>query len=108
MASHTFTLGASTTVPTNVLTLIRTVSGHALDDGACALLTIRANDANTSYLVYVGDSSVTSTNYGIALSAGDSRTWNTGIPTNDVSLRDKYCLSSTTETTKINVDWSYA
>lgn len=103
------TVSVSNTTAASVLALIRAVSGHSLDPGAGALLTIRGDDGNASGLVYVGDALVSSSNYAIALGAGDSRTYTLGGGggPNCISLADKFLKASTTSQ-KVDLDWYYA
>ncbi len=102
MAQETIAL---TTSPQQIIALIRALTGHANDDGACTWLTIRANDGNTGS-VYEGDAGVSATNYGIELSAADSRTWNNGKGCNDVSLLNKWVRGSASGQS-IDIEWEY-
>jgi len=103
MPGLTLTLTTGGTVY-NVWSLIKAVSGHTNDAGACRELTIKGDSGNGAGKVYLGDMGVSSTNYGLDLIAGQSQTWRSAV--NDVNLG----LGVVTDTSgsKINVDWSYA
>jgi len=97
---------AITTSPQAIITLIRAVTGHLNDDGACTWLSIRAHDTNSS-TVLEGDATLSATNYGILLSAGDSRIWNNGKGCNDVSLLNKWVMGSAAGQS-VDVEWEYS
>lgn len=100
------TIAVSNTTAKSLIALIRAITGHANDDGGCSAVTVRGDDANTG-IIYAGDDQVTSSNYGIALNATDSRTWTSGGSLNDIDLLGKFVLASTTSQ-KINLNWEYS
>ena len=102
MAATTVTV--SNTSPQRIIDLIRAVSGYANTKVICAILTVRADDGNAANALYLGDSNVSSTNYGIKLLAGDSRTYPSAGQGNTVDLSNKYLLASAVST-KADLNW---
>jgi hypothetical protein len=105
MAQATVTM-ASPAAKQRVIDLIRAVSYHSTDQGACTWLTLRSDDSNSTGIIYVGDSGVTTSNYGTQLLTAMSETWNNGKGCNDVDLMNKFVLGSA-ESLKLNIQWEY-
>jgi len=105
MAQATVTL-ANPAAAQRIIDLIRTISLHSLDQGACTWLTLRSDDSNSTGIIYVGDSGVTTSNYGTQLLTAQSETWNNGKGCNDVDLMNKFVLGST-GSLKFNIQWEY-
>lgn len=100
------TVAVSNVTAQQVWALITALTGHANDGGACATLTIRGDDGNTGS-IYLGDSGVTTSNYAIKLSGGDSRTYNAGTVANTIALTNKWLLASGASQ-KVDLEWNYA
>ena len=100
--SRTITLPNNTTPVTLYSQLIKSTGLSQLGPN-CNRLVIRGDDSLGSGIVYEGDVTVSSSNYGIALSAGDSRTWPAESQLNNISLIDKWLVGSTGGL-KVNVE----
>ena len=101
-ASRTLTLPNNTTRVTLYSLLIASTGLSQLGPN-CNRLVLRGDDSLGSGIIYEGDCTVSSTNYGIAFGAGDSRTWPAETQLNNISLIDKWLVGSTGGL-KINVE----
>ena len=99
------TVALSATTAYSLLHYIQAINGHANDQGACTWANVRGHDTNTGS-VLVGDSTLTSSNYGISILAGDSRTYNNGKGCNDVDLLNKFVLGSAASQS-MDLEWEY-
>lgn len=105
MASATISLPA-TPAAKSILSFIQAITGHANDFPACTWLTVGSPSTAGSAIFYIGDSSLTSSNYGKDIRAGDSRTFNNGKGANDVSLQEKYLLGAS-GSESVLLTWEY-
>jgi hypothetical protein len=104
MPALTLALGNPAGGAQQLIDLIRTTAGYKNTSLLCASLTVRGDDGNGAGIVYLGGSDVSSSNYGIALSAGDSRTYGGGAGWESTDLA-KWVIGSTTGL-EVDVDWS--
>lgn len=87
----------------SVIALIQKINGHQYDQGACCWLNVRAHDSNGGP-IYLGDCTVTTSNYGIEIVAGDSRTYNNGGSLNNVDMTNKFLIGSGLSA---DLEWEY-
>lgn len=102
MPAMTVTLTTSGTVY-NLYTLIKANYPNA--DGACRELTLLGDPGNGAAKVFVGNNSVSSSNFGQQLTAGQSTTYR-AADSNAVYLGKG--LVSDTNGAKVDVEWGYA
>lgn len=103
MPAVTLTLTTHATVY-NLWTLIKASFPNAR--GACRELSLLGDPGNAAAKIFVGNNSVSSSNFGIQLTAGQSSTFRSSdqnaVPMNEIGL------TSDTDGAKIDVLWMYA
>lgn len=87
----------------NLYTLIKASFPNAA--GACRELTVTSDAGNGSDKVYIGGNDVTSSNFGIQLSASQSTTFRSDQ--NNVSITGK-AATSDVDGAKLDLQWEYA
>lgn len=92
-ASRTITLPNNTT-PVTLYSLLIAATGLSQLGPNCNRLVLRGDDSLAAAFIYEGDVTVSSTNYGLRLGAGDSRTWEGETQLNNISLIDKWVVGS--------------